>query len=139
MKPWKDIPAVGKDVSGVGYYTTTFQLPENFAENNGAYLNIGSTNGNSAAVYVNGRKVSGVDFDKLKVDISDTLVKGENTIKVEVSSTLNNRLKARGYYNNIKDISSMMSGGNESIKTNVQDYGMTGKTTLVTYTIENIH
>lgn len=139
LKPWKDIPAVGKDVSGVGYYTTTFQLPENFAENNGAYLNIGSTNGNSAAVYVNGRKVSGVDFDKLKVDISDTLVKGENTIKVEVSSTLNNRLKARGYYNNIKDISSMMSGGNESIKTNVQDYGMTGKTTLVTYTIENIH
>ena len=26
--PWKDIPSVGPDVSGVGYYTTTFELPD---------------------------------------------------------------------------------------------------------------
>jgi hypothetical protein len=139
LKPWKDIPAVGRDVSGVGYYTTTFQLPENWTESNGAYLKIGSTNGNSAAVYVNGRKAPGVDFDGLKVDIGNLLVKGENTIKVEVSSTLNNRLKARGYYDNVKDLISMFTGGNETVKTDVKDYGMTGKTTLVTYTVLDIY
>jgi hypothetical protein len=137
--PWKDIQAVGPEVSGVGYYITTFQLAETWSENNGAYLQIESTNGNSAAVYVNGRKASAVDFNNFTVDISDLMVKGENTIKVEVSSTLNNRLKERGYYNNIKDIASMFSGGNETMKTNVKDYGMTGKATLVTYTIETIN
>ncbi len=138
LKPWKDIPTVGGEVSGVGYYTTTFRLPDAWSENNGAYLKIGSTNGNSAAIYVNGKKASGVDFDRLEVDISNLLVPGENTIMVEVSSTLNNRLKARGYYDKIPNPISMVTGGNETIKTEVQDYGMTGKTTLVTYTIEDI-
>lgn len=139
LKPWKDISAVGPDVSGVGYYTTSFQLPENWSENNGAYLQIESTNGNSAAVYVNGKKTHAVDLNNLTVDISELLITGENIITVEVSSTLNNRLKARGYYNNIRDISSMFSGGDETMKTDVKDYGMTGKTTLITYTIETIN
>jgi hypothetical protein len=138
LKPWKDIPGVGPYISGVGCYTTSFQLPEGWSENNGAYLQIGSTNGNSAAVYVNGKKASAVDFSKLEVDISKLLVSGENTISVEVSSTLNNRLNARGYYSNIMDIASMFSGGNETMKTDIKDYGMTGKTSLITYTIESI-
>ncbi|MCM8710704.1 hypothetical protein M2651_06640 [Clostridium sp. SYSU_GA19001] len=138
LKPWKDISAVGEEVSGVGYYTTTFKLPETWSENNGAYLKIGSTNGNSAAVYVNGKKAPAVDFNSLKVDISELLVLGENIIKVEVSSTLNNRLKARGYYDKILNFESMMSGGIETIKTDFQDYGMTGEVTIVTYTIDNI-
>lgn len=130
---------MGEEVSGVGFYTATFRLPDDWSENNGAYLKIGSTNGNSAAVYVNGKKAPGVDFDRLEVDISRLLVPGENTITVEVSSTLNNRLKARGYYDRIPDIFSAMSDeGNETVKTEVQDYGMTGKTTLVTYTVEDI-
>ncbi len=139
LKPWKDIPAVGPKVSGVGCYTATFKLPETWASNNGAYLRIGSTNGNSAAVYVNGRKTPAVDFSNLTVDISDLLVPGENTVKVEVSSTLNNRLKARGYYDKVKTIKSMLDGGNETVKSSVQDYGMTGETILIPYTVENIN
>ena len=98
LVPWKDIPAIGPDVSGVGTYTATFTLPEGYGTDNGMILSMENTNGNTAAVYVNGEKCGAVDFDALKVDISDYVKEGENEIRIEVSSTLNNRLVARGYF-----------------------------------------
>ena len=101
-KAWKDIPAIGEDVSGVGYYTTTFTLPEGFdPAQNGAILDLGSTNGCTAAVYVNGVKAPGIDFDNPVVEITGLVKSGVNEVKVEVSSTLNNRLRQRGYYANL--------------------------------------
>lgn len=101
LKPWKDISAIGEDVSGVGYYSTVFTISDDWSENNGALLKMGSVNGSTAAVYVNGKKAPAVDFADPVVDISELLVKGENEIKVEVSSTLTNRLRQRGYFANI--------------------------------------
>lgn len=152
LKPWKDMEAVGPDVSGVGYYTTSVTLPEDWNETDGAILKIGSTNTNTAAVYVNGQKARAVDFDALSVDISELLQTGENTILVEVSSTLNNRLLARGYYDAVAKKSKMLSdnannafegeggdaetgkpdGLNFDVHTTVHDYGMTGDVTLIT-------
>lgn len=153
LRPWKDIPEIGPEVSGVGYYTTKAVLPPEWNEANGAVLKIGSTGRNTAAVYVNGSKARAVDFDALTVDISELLVPGENTITVEVSSTLNNRLLARGYYDQVSKLSKMLSDnannafegdGEEGtkegpslhfdVKTTVQDYGMTGEVKLLTYT-----
>lgn len=148
LKPWKDIPQVGAEVSGVGYYTATIMLPENWGENNGAFLQIESTNGNSAAVYVNGKKADPVDFERLRADVSSLLVPGENTIRVEVSSTLNNRLLARGYYEKIYQMLAVKAAGYratmgkqadgilEAYKSSVtvQSYGMTGEVKLVCYT-----
>lgn len=96
--PWKDIPAVGAEVSGVGYYDTKVTLPESWSEHDGAVLSIGSTNGCTAAVYVNGQKAGAYNINKRAVEVGDLLRSGENTIRVEVSSSLNNRLLARGYY-----------------------------------------
>lgn len=153
-KPWKDIPEVGPEVSGVGYYTAKVGLPENWDEHCGAVLDIESVNGNSGAVYVNGQKMGGFDFNVRKVDISEFLKAGENTIVVEVSSTLNNRLLARGYYEKVSELSRILSdhanngfdsdtkedqpgGLSMEITTVPQDYGMTGQVKLHTY--QKIH
>ena len=96
--PWKDIPAAGPEVSGVGTYTASFTLPEGYGPDNGLILSMESVSKNTVAVYVNGEKCGAVDFDSLKTDISSYVKEGENEIKIEVSSTLNNRLLARGYY-----------------------------------------
>lgn len=96
--PWKDIPAVGPEVSGVGYYTTMVELPEDWSDEDGAVLCIGSTNGCTAAVRVNGKDTGAYNINKRSVEIGDLLEPGKNEIVVEVSSTLNNRLLARGYY-----------------------------------------
>lgn len=123
LVPWYDIPEVGNEVSGIGTYTTTFTLPEDWSENNGAYLDIESLCGNTAAVTVNGQKAPGLDIVARKVDISDLLQPGENTIEVEVSTTLRNRLIQRGY-------PVMAAEG-----TIPDAYGMVGDVTLVTYAI----
>ncbi|MDF2513977.1 MAG: cell wall anchor protein, partial [Herbinix sp.] len=142
-------------VSGVGYYTTKVTLPSEWSKNHGAVLTIESTNGNSSAVYVNGRKAPAYDFNKHAVDISELLVGGENTIQVEVSSTLTNRLIAKKYYEDKANPTSMLgseiAGMDEEAmmenmsslfagfpKATVQDYGMTGEVKLVTYVVVEI-
>ena len=162
LVPWKDIPGVGPDVSGIGRYTTQVVLPETFGKDPAekAALTIESVNGNTLAVYVNGVKAGAADFDALCVEVGDYLHAGTNEICVEVSTTLNNRLLQRGYYEMSGGLSEMLAnnannaneglgeGDNEAaaeenpmanmgalIKANVRvrDYGMTGEVKLVTY------
>ena len=152
LVPWKDIPSVGKEVSGVGCYTAMVTLPDDWSREDGAYLKIGHANKCTAAVYVNGQKAPAVDIDELTVDVTKLLVPGENEIKVEISSTLNNRLIARGYYEMGEKISmqvaenannAMEAGDGDvpapgpeglfNISYRVRDYGMTGETSLITY------
>jgi hypothetical protein len=118
---------VGPHVSGLGTYTAAFKLPEPWNEDNGAVLKLTGTGGNSLAVYVNGKKIPPVDYSRLEADITSFLVKGENSIKVEVSTTLNNRLAARHYFDNIHDTSGIMIEGKPRIvEFGVLDYGLTG-------------
>ena len=141
---WKDLPATEEQlttlttasgaepsmaqVSGIGTYTTTFTLPEGWTDANGAYLQIGSTNGSIALIYVNGELASGIDTRTLRVDISDQLVEGENTIEVKLATTLTNRMLERGY---------SQGSWNEEFPT-VQDYGMTGEVSIVPYTVAQV-
>lgn len=155
LKPWKDIECIGKNVSGIGYYTATVILPDSWNKENGAILKIENVNKHTLAVYVNGQKAKSVDFDALEVDISSLLNSGANEIKVEVTTSLNNRLFARGYYEKGKSFSMMLAenannaniGMEESdnetgadmaplfnINPEVQDYGMVGTVKLITYT-----
>lgn len=155
LKPWKDIECIGKNVSGIGYYTATAILPDSWNKENGAILKIENVNKHTLAVYVNGQKAKSVDFDALEVDISSLLNSGANEIKVEVTTSLNNRLLARGYYEKGKSFSMMlaenannanigMEGADKetgadmaplfNINPEVQDYGMVGTVKLITYT-----
>lgn len=136
LLPWKDIASVGSEVSGLGYYTTTFTLPVGWKETNGALLKIGSANGNSLVVFVNGKEAPIVDYRRLETDITDLLVKGENTIRIEVSSTLNNRMIARHYFDDIDDNSGMIVNGKQrTVSFDIQDYGMIGTVEVVAYTL----
>ncbi|WP_458117369.1 glycosyl hydrolase [Arthrobacter sp. D2-10] len=136
LLPWKDLPATdeqltqlsGKNpsmsqVSGVGTYETTFELPRNWNAKNGAVLRIGSTNGEQARVVVNGKTVEGLDLRTLEVDVSDYLVKNRpNTVQIIVATTLTNRMLARGY----------------PTPGPVQDYGITGAVEIVPYTLARV-
>lgn len=96
-----------------------------------------------------------VDFDTLAIDISHLLKKGRNEICVEVTTSLNNRLLARGYYEKGKAFSMALAAnannanvgmeenqaesGEEAmplfdVHTTVADYGMVGAVRLITYT-----
>lgn len=156
LKPWKDIKEIGPEVSGVGYYKTRFTLPKDWDENSGAVLQIGSTNKNTAAVYVNGKKAPSFDVSSPVCDITALVHSGENEIVVEVSSTLTNRLISRHYYEQINEATmTLMRAANNMMETGdeedsgeesmvgamfgmdhtcvPQDYGMTGEVQIVFY------
>lgn len=157
LKPWKDIPEIGSAVSGVGTYHTLVTLPEDFKTDDGTkvYLSIGGTNGATLAVYVNGAKAGVPDYNARRPEITPWLHAGENEICVEVSTTLNNRLIERGYYNTSVGMSLQLAdsanNGNEAMSGNdaeaeanpmagmgmlimanvrVREYGMTGPVAL---------
>jgi hypothetical protein len=58
---------------------------------------------------------------------------GENQVVVRVSSSLNNRLLARGYYDGVPDVLMRDFGGAEAtVQTSVQPYGLVGPVVLRT-------
>lgn len=95
LKTWNNIEEIGLDVSGVGYYTTTFTLPEGFTSENGAYLDLGDLE-SSAVVTINGQETTDINMDRPRVDVSELLVDGENTIEIRIATTLTNRVLSLG-------------------------------------------
>lgn len=129
LVPWKDIPAIGGEVSGVGHYTTTITLAQAPAADETILLNLDSFCGGTAAVFVNGQKAEAVNLQNPKVDITDLLIVGENTIEIRVSTTLANACAALAKH---ADESSEDYGRFNWI-TDVADYGLVGEASLVTY------
>lgn len=141
LMPWKDLPAseaqlksLGyegakmQDVSGIGIYETSFCIPENWGDNIGAYLQMENAGGASVAVTVNGRKAKGVNTRTLKVDISDLLRPGENTLCIQVATSLYNRLVQRDYYSFL----------GEDLELVPFDYGLTGAVSVIPYSVIKI-
>ena len=95
LKTWNNIDEIGVDVSGVGYYSTTFTLPEGFTAANGVYLDLGKLE-SSVKVTINGVDASDVNVDRARVDVSDLLQDGENTLEIRLSTTLTNRVLSLG-------------------------------------------
>lgn len=135
---WKDLPATtaqlatlaGENpsmahVSGIGTYTSSFALPSGWKEIEGACLCMESAGGGTVEVYVNGVKAPGVNTRTLAVEIGGLLTPGENTIRIEVASTLTNRMLQRNYREK-------GSGWSETFPT-VQAYGLTGDVRIVPY------
>lgn len=95
LKTWNNIEEIGVEVSGVGYYSTTFVLPEGFTAENGAYLDLGTLE-SSVKVTINGKDAADVNINRARVDISDLLQDGENTLEIRLSTTLTNRVLSLG-------------------------------------------
>lgn len=93
LETWDNIGEIGRDVSGVGHYTTTFSWDKSKAA--GAYLDLGVFPG-AASVKVNGQEADPVNVNNAKLDISDLLSDGTNTLEVTIATTLSNRLLQMG-------------------------------------------
>jgi hypothetical protein len=111
LKAWSAIPEL-QDASGIGTYTTTFNW-----DGGGALLDLGEVF-DTYRVTINGRQLPAQDQLDTVVDAGPYLVKGANTLKVEVATTLNNRLRATdvAFKNNVR-----------------QNYGLIGPVKLVPY------
>lgn len=136
---WDKLDAVGEDVSGIGTYTTTFTLPEDWSsETNGAVFEAESFNYGTASLWVNGNKAV-INMDTAAADISEYVMPGENTIEVRVTSSLRNIMRKIGYIVGQQGNSDSESGsysatvGGWHVNPETAEYGMTGKTTLTTY------
>ncbi|WP_458117252.1 glycosyl hydrolase [Arthrobacter sp. D2-10] len=108
LRPWCDIPEVGPEVSGVGEYRATFTLSEAVAPSDRYVLDLGSTAGGLGSVHVNDGMVTGFDTSHPVVDVSADVRSGQNTVVIRVASSLNNRLIARGYYDSVLDLASLI-------------------------------
>lgn len=94
LATWNNIPEIGRDVSGIGYYKTTFEWDA--AAANGAKLDLGPIV-QTVTVKVNGKKTADININKAIVDISSLLVDGTNTLEITVATGLTNRQLANGY------------------------------------------
>lgn len=124
LASWSEIPDIGVEVSGVGEYRTTFEIPSTIGR---IVLDLGSTAGGLGAVTVNGSEPLGFDTSHPVVEITELVQAGINEVVVRVSSSLNNRLIARGYYDTLPDIGLLLAGGREGTHdVTVRKYGLLG-------------
>ena len=126
LAPWSELEGIGGEVSGVGEYSATFTLDILPAANERILLDLGSTQGGLGSVSLNGAPPVGFDTSKPVIDITDAVWRGENEVTVRVASSLNNRLLARGYYDSVPDVMSMLTGVQAMQKTHVRFHGLMG-------------
>ena len=89
LAAWPDIPALA-NASGTGVYATSFTLPKNWSDEEGATLSLGQVT-DSFDVRVNGQAVP-IDQISATADLGPYLHAGTNYLIVQVATTLNNRL-----------------------------------------------
>lgn len=95
---WREIPEL-VNVSGIGYYTTTFDWPPSESSNTNATTNLGahmtttSALLNVARVQINGHLFTGLDPTGPKVDISRALRPGTNDVVIIAPTIMWNYLR----------------------------------------------
>jgi hypothetical protein len=98
--PWYNISGL-ENTSGIGVYTTNFSWPPSLPQNNnasatsdiaGSYLSLHRPIFHTARIHINGQQTSPLDVDDPVTDISPFLTNGMNAVRIDVSSTLRNRL-----------------------------------------------
>lgn len=89
LRPWPEIPAL-KNASGIGTYSTTFDLPASWKRGAGVRLSLGEVF-DTFTVSVNGQAVI-LDQLAAEGEIGPYLKPGGNNLVVRVATTLNNRL-----------------------------------------------
>lgn len=129
LAPWSELAGVGPQVSGVGEYRTTVHLEDEPA--GGLVLSLGDVAGGLGAVRVNGGAPMGFDTSAPAVDVTGLLHAGDNEVVVRVSSSLSNRMRARGYYDHLPDVIAMLHAGeHRTHDVPVRPYGLLGPVTL---------
>ncbi|MCI8497053.1 MAG: hypothetical protein HFE85_02220, partial [Clostridiales bacterium] len=109
---WKEIEGLGDAISGIGTYTATFTLDD--VTDLGAMLSFSAV-GETFKVTLNGKQVPFGNQVTKEIDLGGYLQKGENTLVVEVASSLQNA-------------ANLMLG-----KAGEKDYGIIGAVTITPY------
>lgn len=123
--PWKEMANVGEEISGIGYYTNTFTLPDNWtSDTSKVTFQADSFCGGTAALFINDQQVS-LDMDAGTADITSYVAAGDNTIEVRVTTNLRNRLIKEEWFSLRPDDPPM-----ETV-----DYGMVGEATLTLHSV----
>lgn len=92
LRPWTEIAGL-EDTSGVGDYSAVFELDGKWAVGLvGVGLELGPLR-DTYRIWVNSQRVADVDIFADRVDISDYVRPGRNNLRVEVTTTLLNRLR----------------------------------------------
>ena len=95
LVPWKDLPGVseeGRAFSGTATYTSHISVPASpLPVPHSLMLDLGEVR-DFARVFVNGSEAAALWAEPYRCDISPFVRKGENEIKIEVTSTWFNRL-----------------------------------------------
>lgn len=138
LVPWYNLTGL-EDVSGVGTYTTEFVWPPDDNNNNssssssssnsssasGALLDLGPVL-NTVRLWVNGQWTGPIDVWDAVVDIGPYLVDGANSVRVETSSTLRNRLLQVNVTQSWEEAKYSSTYGG-------QPYGLVAPVTLIPY------
>ncbi|WP_328724462.1 glycosyl hydrolase [Streptomyces sp. NBC_00259] len=117
LAPWPIVPGL-EDVSGIGRYRTTVRLDAPWTGGYGAYLELGEVF-DTFRVTINGHRLPPADQLTPRVDVGPYLLRGNNTVEVEVATTLLNRLRVAN--------APVFGGGKR------QNYGLVGPVRLVPY------
>ena len=130
---WTGLSGVGPEVSGVGEYRAVLAVPE--LEEGARYvLDLGSTAGGLGSLQIGDAPVRGFDTSRPVVDVTADLAAAgadEVDVVVRVSSSLNNRLLARGYYDRVPDVVARSLGVDRMQEAVVREHGLLGPVRLV--------
>ncbi|WP_162932550.1 glycosyl hydrolase [Solimonas sp. K1W22B-7] len=112
--------------SGQGRYSTTVNLGPAWSGGHGAWLDLGSVL-DTAAVTVNGQRLPPINLlDPSRIDLGPYLQPGDNSIVVDIATTLGNRVRISRLTNPY--IASGLYGG-----VLPQNYGLLGPVRLMPY------
>ncbi|PQE27097.1 secreted protein [Rutstroemia sp. NJR-2017a WRK4] len=137
LLPWKELLPSLANVSGLGYYSTSFQWPPigvDATDLSGAYIDLGAIL-HTVRVQVNGKRLPPLDLTWAKADIGSALIPGTNIIEVVVSTPLGNAL--RPIWDEI-----MTSGKPATASVPVvrpaMDYGLVSPVSIIPYQIDTV-
>lgn len=119
LPAWTAIPGL-EDVSGLGTYSGTLTVDENWAKSSRLVLDLGAVY-DTVRVTVNGAEVPGVDPRNPVIDVSEQVTSGVNTVEIEVGTTFRNRMRV------ITGSAATPSSGPR------QNYGVFGPLSVTTY------
>lgn len=122
--PWSKIKGY-ENVSGIGYYRTSFYLEKGWNENAGAVLILGRIE-DSFHIIINGNKVVTNQIDTT-IDIGRFTIKGQNHLEIVVASTLLNAVVTHNNQNSLTNSSSCID------KRKLNDHGIIDKVCVIPY------
>lgn len=126
LQPWNAISDDLRNVSGRGFYSTSFDWPPVNGTADGAMLHLGAIV-NTARAWVNGNQLPPFDPTNATADIGGFLVYGTNEVEIVVATTLSNVL--RTVWQSVKTSGTLWLGPEPK----EQGYGLVQNVSVVPY------